>query len=209
MREFDADFGITNLAEYFHADWSLMGSPTEVLAHFLSPELYPSTVSALARDARILREGLSGEAIDLLWMASTEGFAKFRETIVSGRQWTDVIDERCQHWFAAHPEAVFNPVDPEPGLDHLDEVLNEIDVLAEAWPTVRQPWLLSAELMASALRQCALRCTPDLALRFLLRTIDRTMISLTRADYTRLEHLGQALSYGEFLVPSLDYLLEE
>ncbi|MFF9089896.1 hypothetical protein ACF1BE_26460 [Streptomyces sp. NPDC014991] len=61
----------------------------------------------------------------------------------------------------------------------------------------------------AALTDCANRCTPDVAFRVLPRTIRCAPgASLSSEQYTRLEAIGSALQYGEFVVDFVKCLVE-
>jgi len=68
-----------------------------------------------------------------------------------------------------------------------------------------------ADEVRAALVDCARRCTPDLAFRVLLRVMVRAApdASLSPDRYGRLEAVGSALQYGEFVVDNVRFLVEE
>jgi hypothetical protein len=70
-----------------------------------------------------------------------------------------------------------------------------------------------AEFLAVEVREalvdCARHCTPDLAFRVLLRAVvNAPGGSLSPEQYTRMETIGSALHYGEFVVDSAEFLVE-
>ncbi|MGW0421984.1 hypothetical protein [Streptomyces sp. NPDC003015] len=85
------------------------------------------------------------------------------------------------------------------GFAHRDAVVAEIE----------QVDFLNAEVRG-ALVECARRCTPDLAFRVLLKAVVYAPDgSLSSAQYQRMEALGAVLHYGEFVVESVRFLVEE
>lgn len=60
---------------------------------------------------------------------------------------------------------------------------------------------------------CVRHCTPDLAFRLLLRAMAETGAwsgaALTPDHYARLESLGSALHYGEFVVSGVRHLVSD
>lgn len=89
--------------------------------------------------------------------------------------------------------------DIEDGLAHRDAVVAEIEQLG----------FLTAEVR-SALVDCARHCTPDLALRVLLRVLRNAPGAALPEDlYRRLEDIGSALHYGEFVVTGVEYLVAD
>ncbi|GAA2317992.1 hypothetical protein GCM10010431_43600 [Streptomyces kunmingensis] len=70
--------------------------------------------------------------------------------------------------------------------------------------------------MAENLVDCAQSCAPDLAFRLLLSTLHGSWLSepygafrLSADQYGRLERLGSAFRYGEFVVSDYKYLVAE
>ncbi|MEU3830570.1 hypothetical protein AB0F36_35575 [Streptomyces sp. NPDC029080] len=87
--------------------------------------------------------------------------------------------------------------DTEDGTGCLDAVLAEIDGKR----------FLAADVCAAL---TARECTPDLALRLLLRAITcASDAPLTAEQYTRLEAIGAAMQYGERIVDHVKYLVEQ
>ncbi|MYS43576.1 hypothetical protein GTY23_20510 [Streptomyces sp. SID5998] len=208
MKRFDdADFGLTWLTTMFHEDWTHNGATgAEAVRYHLDPDLEPAAVLAVRRDARSLLDGLDTATIETLWQAATNPGGTFldpRRGFTSGSAWLDTIVHLCDAWLAArHVDTVLTGADTEDGAELRDAVLVEIDSTRFLPDDIRR-----------ALTRCALRCTPDLAFRLLLRAIaetgHRTAARLSREQYARLCVLGSALHYGQFLVPEVEYLVDQ
>ncbi|MET8954380.1 hypothetical protein ACWEO4_43440 [Streptomyces sp. NPDC004393] len=115
-----------------------------------------------------------------------------------GAQWTQTVVDLCDARLSAGAD--IRPLagaDVEDGAAQLDAIVAEIG----------QTRFLEARVRA-ALAGCARCCTAELAFRLLLRAMlvahDR---SLTPEQYARLEAIGSALHYGEFVVDSVQYLV--
>ncbi|MFF1282006.1 hypothetical protein ACFVY4_14770 [Streptomyces sp. NPDC058299] len=208
MKRFDdADFGLTWLTTMFHADWTHNGATgAEAVRYHLDPDLESHAVLAIRRDARSLLDNLDAATIETLWQAATNPGGTFsdpRRGFTSGAAWMATIVHLCDAWLAVTPAVpALTGADTEDGADSLDAVLAEIDRARVLPDGVRD-----------ALVRCATGCTPDLALRLLLRAIceagHRSGTRLSPDQYARLRVLGSAMHYGEFLVSEVEYLVEQ
>ncbi|MFF4310553.1 hypothetical protein ACWDFR_28925 [Streptomyces sp. 900105755] len=188
----------------FHYDWTHNGDTgAEAVRYHLVPELDPEEVLSLRRDARLLLEHLGSDMIETLWQAGTYpagGFSDPRRGFTTGAEWMKTIIGLCDDWLAGRQNvSPLTGADAEDGTQLADAVLAEIDQARFLPDRVRQ-----------ALAECARRCTPDLALRLLLRAIPQSVrgfdLPLTPERYARLEELGSALHYGEFVVSEVRHL---
>ncbi|MFG1725747.1 hypothetical protein [Streptomyces sp. Y20] len=208
MKRFDeADFGLTWLTTMFHADWTHNGATgAEAVRYHLDPDLEPEAVLAIRRDARSLLDNLDAATIETLWQAATNpggAFSDPRRGFTSGPAWTATIVDLCDAWLAVRPAApALTGPDTEDGAHCLDAVLAEIGRAR-----------LLPDGIRDALARCATGCTPDLALRLLLRAISeagpRSSAKLSPDQYARLSELGSEMHYGEFLVSEVEYLVEQ
>lgn len=208
QRTDESDFGVTWLMSMFHQDWSHHG-PTAAAAvqyHFWEG-LDQESVLAVRQDARLL-QSLPSDTIEALWQAGTatgpEFFSGGRTGVTSGAQWMETLIGLCDVWLSTkrHVRPLDGPTGVQDGADVADEVLAEIRQARLVPDTIRH-----------ALVECARRCTPDLAFRLLLRAVSEagteTQATLSPEQYARLENLGSALHYGEFVVESVRYLVAE
>ncbi|MEU8690467.1 hypothetical protein [Streptomyces sp. NPDC048665] len=184
---------------FFHQDWIHDGeTATDVVAGHLA-ESIDEEVLAVRRDAQVLGN-LPSETLEVLWDAATDYLPSF-ERIGSGAEWTRTVVDLCDAQLSAKAEV--HPLagaDTEDGLACLDAVVAEIGGVR----------FLAAEVRA-ALVDCARRSTPDVAFRVLLRAIGSAApdASLSSDQYARLEAVGSALQYGEYLVDAVRYLVED
>jgi hypothetical protein len=150
------------------------------------------------RDALTLLGGLPSRTLETLWTAGLQYSPSFLRT--TGAEWTRTVVDVCDAWLSARAQAPpLAGADTEDGLAHRDAVVAEIEQLECLTDEVRR-----------ALVDCAHLCTPDLALRVLLRGLEHTPgVSLSEDQYKRLESIGSALHYGEFVVPSVEYLVAD
>ncbi|MFE1298651.1 hypothetical protein ACFW6K_24020 [Streptomyces sp. NPDC058733] len=193
------DFGVSWVMEFFHQDWSCDGpTAAEVVAKHLA-DVAGKHVLAVRRDAETLLDGLPGTALELLWDAATECMPAFH-LVGGGAQWTRTVVDLCDARLAAKPKVrPLMGADVEDGADQLDAVLREIEEAR-----------FLAEEVRAALTDCARSCTPDLALRVLMKAmIQSPGARLSPARYARLEAIGSALHYGEFVVDNVRYLVDE
>jgi len=193
------DFGVPWVMGFFHQDWTYdADTPAELVARHL-PEGAAEYALAVRRDARTLLDGLPSPTLEVLWTAGSQYGPSFDRT--TGVEWTRTVVEVCDTWLSARTEepAPLTGADTEDGLAHRDPVVAEIE----------QMGFLAAEVRR-ALVDCAHECTPDLALRVLLRVVEYAPdASLSEEQYKRLEGLGSALHYGEFVVENVEHLIAD
>ncbi|MFC8434719.1 hypothetical protein [Streptomyces sp. NPDC057253] len=193
------DFGVPWVMAFFHQDWTHEAdTPAKLVARHL-PDGAGEYALAVRRDARALLDGLPSRTLEVLWDAGTQYGMGWRQT--TGAGWTQTVVDVCDTWLSAQeqPPRPLTGADTEDGLAHLGAVVAEIEGMA----------FLTAEVRR-ALADCARACTPDLALRILLRVIEYDSdASLSREQYKRLEDIGSALHYGEFVVPSVEFLIAD
>ncbi|MGW2825073.1 hypothetical protein ACWC24_29325 [Streptomyces sp. NPDC001443] len=208
QRADECDFGVTWLMTTFHEDWHHHGpTAADAVRYQLWEELDQASVLALRQDARRLH-GLGSETIEVLWQAGTGAGADFfsgsRTGVTSGTQWMEELVALCDAWLSTRQRAcaVTEHADALDGVDVADEVLAEIGRTRFVTDDVRR-----------ALAECARRCTPDLAFRLLLRAMTevgvRSGATLTAEQYARLEGIGSALHYGEYVVDAVKFLVEQ
>ncbi|WP_432134996.1 MULTISPECIES: hypothetical protein [unclassified Streptomyces] len=193
------DFGVSWVMGFFHQDGTHYGdTAAEIVANHLAGWSGEAAL-AVRRDALLLGD-LPSTTLEVLWNAGAEYLPDLGR-LGGGAGWTRTVVELCDTRLSA--EAGVRPLtgaDTEDGTDCLDAVVAEIEATR----------FLPAEVRA-ALVDCARRCTPDLALRILLRAIRSAAQDavLSPDQYRRLESLGSALQYGEFLVDSVRYRVEQ
>ncbi|MCL3995271.1 hypothetical protein [Streptomyces lavenduligriseus] len=192
----DFDFGVPWVMGLFHQDWMHDGdSAAEVVAAYLAAT-GDQEVLAVRRDAQALG-ALPSPTQEVLWYAGAQYMPGLRP-MGGGAEWTRTLVRLCDARLSASDVRPFTGADAEDGSACLDAVVAEIDAARFLAPEVR-----------AALTDCARRCTPDLAFRVLLRTMRHAPeASLSPEQYQRLEDVGSALRYGEFVVDSVKYLVE-
>ncbi|WTO35592.1 hypothetical protein OG399_14960 [Streptomyces achromogenes] len=192
----DFDFGVSRVMGYFHQDWYHDGDDAaDVVARQLAAS-YDEEALALRRDARALGD-LPSPTLKVLWYAGAEYMPNV-ERLGGAAEWTRTLVRLCDARLSASEVRPFTGTDAEDGSACLDAVVAEIDAAR----------FLDGEVRA-ALTDCARRCTPDLAFRVLLRTMTHAPdASLSPEQYQRLEDIGSALQYGEFVVDNVKYLVE-
>ncbi|MEU2716935.1 hypothetical protein [Streptomyces sp. NPDC007205] len=192
------DFGVSWVMRGFHQDWLHDGdTAADVVANRLAGTVDEEAL-AVRRDAQILAN-LPSETLEVLWSAGTDYLPSF-ELIGSGAEWTRTVVGLCDARLSTKGDVPpLAGADTEDGMACLDAVVAAIE----------EARFLTAEVRA-ALVDCARRCTPDLALRVLLRAMVCAMpeASLSPDQYARLEAIGSALQYGEFLVDDVRFLVE-
>ncbi|MGW5258702.1 contact-dependent growth inhibition system immunity protein [Streptomyces sp. NPDC004012] len=190
------DFGISWVTGFFHQDWGHDGPTAATVVAKNLDDVDDEYVLAVRRDARTLHDSLPAETLELLWDAGADYMPRFEP--ITGAQWTQTVVDLCDARLSAKAD-----VRPLAGADVVDGAAQLDAIVAE----IGEAWFLEAKVGA-ALVDCARRCTPELAFRLLLRAIlvahDR---SLTPEQYARLEAIGSALHYGEFVVASVQYLV--
>ncbi|MGY1498415.1 contact-dependent growth inhibition system immunity protein [Streptomyces sp. QTS52] len=192
------DFGVSWVMGFFHQDWTYEAdTAAEVVAQHL-PEGAGEEALAVRRDARTLVDNLPSETLEVLWTAGSQYCPGFGRT--TGAEWTRTVVGVCDTWLSEQSEVrPLTGADTEDGLTHRDAVVAEIEAMG----------FLAAEVRR-ALVDCAHHCTPDLALRVLLRVaVDTPGASLSDDRYKRLESIGSALHYGEFLVEDVKFLVAD
>ncbi|MFF3820340.1 hypothetical protein ACFYYD_27745 [Streptomyces bluensis] len=193
---------------FFHQDWTLSAATeVEAVADQFVEELEPEAVLLVRRDALLLLGNLTSDQIKVLWEGCADGGKYFfrRGRVTEGDQWMRQVIEVCDAWLSGRPEAPsLTEADTYEGNDLADQVLAAL----EEFSGVLDPQV------ADALGACVRSCTPDLAFRLLLRAlVERSAsrspegVSLSVGQYARLERLGAALHYGEFVVSDVDHLV--
>ncbi|WP_405950642.1 hypothetical protein OG588_34440 [Streptomyces prunicolor] len=194
------DFGVSWVMGFFHQDGTHYGdTAAEIVANHLAGGS-GEVALAVRRDARTLGS-LPSETLEVLWNAGAEYLPSFETRLGSGAEWTRTVVGLCDARLSV--EAYVRPLsgaDTEDGTACLDAVVAEIEAAR----------FLTAEVRA-ALVDCARRCTSDLAFRVLLRAMGcaAPSASLSPGRYARLEAVGSALQYGEFVVDNVRFLVEE
>ncbi|WP_181801503.1 hypothetical protein [Streptomyces shenzhenensis] len=192
------NFGVSWVMGFFHQDGSHDGdTPVEIVANNLAKNGDEEAL-AVRRDAQILGN-LPSETLEVLWEAGAEYMPSF-ELVGTGAEWTRTVIGLCDARLSAKADVrPLTGADTEDGLPYRDAVVAEIERV-EFLPTeVRE-----------ALVDCARRCTPDLALRVLLRCIVKTPYNVLSPDqYARLEAIGSALHYGEYVVDAVEFMVEQ
>lgn len=192
------DFGVSEVMGLFHQDWTHDGDTApDVVARYLDINPEHRLALAVRRDARILGR-LPSPTLEVLWEAAAECLPPI-DRLGGGAGWTRRVVDLCDARLARTTMRELRGADAEDGTACLDAVVAEIE----------QVPFLTAEVR-SALTDCARHCTPDLALRILLRAMTNVpRASLPAAQYTRLEALGSAMRYGEYVIDKVSFLGEE
>nr|WP_203731653.1 hypothetical protein [Streptomyces sp. SID12501] len=183
---------------FFHQDCTYEAdTEAELVAQHL-PEGAAEYALAVRRDARTLLDSLPSETLEVLWTAGSQYGPSFART--TGAEWTRTVVGVCDTWLSEQSGVrPLTGADTEDGLTHRDTVVAEIEGMGFLTAEVRQ-----------ALVDCAHHCTPDLALRVLFKVaVDTPGASLSEDQYKRLETIGSALHYGEFLVEDVKFLVAD
>ncbi|WP_371671093.1 contact-dependent growth inhibition system immunity protein [Streptomyces sp. NBC_00289] len=190
-------FGVPWVMGFFHQDWTYDGpTAADVVAKHLAEES-DEEVLAVRRDARTLVDNLPSETLEVLWTAGAQYMPGFAGT--SGAEWTRTVVGLCDARLSAQADVrPLTGADTEDGWSRRDAVVAEIERAEFFTPAVRE-----------ALVDCARDCTPDLAFRVLLRAVvNAPDATLSPDGYQRMEAIGSALHYGEFVVDSVRFLVE-
>ncbi|WP_093906923.1 hypothetical protein [Streptomyces sp. cf386] len=192
------DFGVPWVMGFFHQDWMYDGpTAADVVAKHLTGASGEVALT-VRRDARTLAVNLPSETLEVLWTAGAQYMPGFVRT--TGAEWTRTVVGLCDTRLSAHRNVrPLTGVDTEDGWSQRDAVVAEIE----------RAEFLTAEVR-DALAECARRCTPDLALRLLLRCVlSAPERALSQDQYDRLEVIGSALHYGEFVVDTVRFLVSD
>ncbi|PKT72143.1 hypothetical protein CW362_15365 [Streptomyces populi] len=193
------DFGVSWVMGFFHQDWIYDGdTAADVVANHLAKAVDVEEALAVRRDARSLG-GLPSPTLEVLWGAGAQ-YMPALGPLGGGAEWTRTVVALCDVRLSADTD-----VRPLAGADVEDGTARLHAVVAE----IEGARFLPAEVRA-ALTDCATHCTPDVAFRVLLRAVTCAPdASLSSGQYTRLEAIGSDLRYGEFVVDSVRYLVEQ
>ncbi|GGK51196.1 hypothetical protein [Streptomyces flaveus] len=202
-------FGVPWIMGFFHQDWSLDASmAAEAVAHQFVEELEPTAVLLVRRDAQLLLGNLTSAQIEALWVGCLEwGHSFFPRRVADGAEWMRQVIGVCDAWLSCRTETpTLSGADQYEGRELAGQVLTEVAEFGS---------VLDLEV-ADALSECVRSCTPDLAFRLLLRALSERnsalpmeqRFSLTREQYARLEEIGRALNYGEYVVSDIKYLVD-
>lgn len=201
-------FGVPWIMEFFHQDWRLDAStPAEAVANQFVGELEPVSVLLVRRDAGLLLDGLTSGQIKALWEGCAEATASFfHRHVAAGDEWMRQVVEVCDAWLSRRAgTSGLSEADRYGG----DELAAEVMAEVEEFRDVLDPEVVDA--LAESVR----RCSPDLAFRLLLRALPKKSASLSpeylylpEEQYARLEALGNAFHYGEYVVSGIRYLVD-
>ncbi|MCX3063566.1 hypothetical protein [Streptomyces beihaiensis] len=181
----------------FHQDWACEADTAAELMRQRLVGASDENVLAARRDLQSLCE-LPTKTLEVLWEAGTEYLPTFN-FLGGGAQWTRTVLDLCDASLSERTDVrPLAGADIEEGSDRLDAILAEI----------QEARRLDTDVQA-ALAECARRCTPELAFRLLLRAMVAGDLELTPEQYARLEAIGEALEYGEFVVDNARYLSEQ
>ncbi|MGW6910809.1 hypothetical protein [Streptomyces sp. NPDC054940] len=192
------DFGVPWVMGFFHQDWMYDGpTAADVVAKHLAGASGEVALT-VRRDARTLAGNLPSETLEVLWTAGAQYMPGFVRT--TGAEWTRTVVGLCDTRLSAQGDVrPLTGADTEDGWSQRDAVIVEIE----------RAEFLAAEVR-DALVECAGRCTPDLALRVLLQcALNAPEASLSQDQYDRLEAIGSALYYGEFVVDNVRFLVSD
>ncbi|MEU7467199.1 hypothetical protein AB0A94_01315 [Streptomyces sp. NPDC044984] len=182
-------FGVPWVMGFFHQDWIYDGpTAADVVAKHLAEENVEEAL-AVRRDARTLADHLPSETLEVLWTAGAQYIPGFDR--ITGAEWTRTVVGLCDARLSAQADVrPLTGADTEDGRPQRDAVVAEI----------RRADFLAAEVH-EALVDCAHGCTPDLAFRMLLKAVENaTGATLSPDQYQKMEAIGSALHYGEFVV---------
>lgn len=191
------DFGVSWVMDFFHQDWMYEGDTAAEIVTNHFPDGADAYALAVHRDAATLLAGLPSDMLEVLWTAGTQYLPSFQR--ITGSEWTRTVVDVCDVWLSARADVhPLTGTDVDDGLPHRDAVVAEIE----------RAGFLAAEVR-EALVECARICTPDLAFRVLLRTVvNAPGATLSPDQYERMERIGSACHYGEFVVDSVRFRVE-
>ncbi|MFE2536478.1 hypothetical protein [Streptomyces sp. NPDC059371] len=193
------DFGVSWVMSFFHQDWTHNGATAaDVVAKTLA-QSGDEQALAIRRDARSLGN-LPPSTLEVLWYAGAQ-YMPALESLGGAAEWTRTVVALCDARLSESSDVPpLTGADIEDGVECLDAVVAEIEATQ----------FLEAEVRA-ALTDCATHCTPEVAFRVLLRVMRcaSDYPTLSSEQYTRLEAIGADLRYGEFVVDSVRYLIEQ
>ncbi|MFF3762787.1 hypothetical protein ACFYYR_01640 [Streptomyces sp. NPDC001922] len=208
-RSTDFTFGIPWIMNFFHQDWTLdAASEPEAVSNQFVEELHPASVLLVRRDARSLLKGLPAKHITVLWEACAQNGEYFfrHDRVPDGAEWMRQVIQVCEDWLSHRPDTpTLTGPDLDEGRGLADEVLS----------TVTEFNGILDQKVTAALAECVRGCTPDLAFRLLLQALPvksaamfPDAVNVSEAQYARLEALGRAFHYGEFVVGDVKHLTE-
>ncbi|MBW8484424.1 hypothetical protein [Actinomadura parmotrematis] len=205
IRFTDDDFGITHLASFFHQDWKSSGSARSIVVDYVEqmPETY---ILALANDALKLVSRGDENTVSILWECATGSNHSLRSANETGLIWFQYIIHICE-------VKIDNPDIINVGNNFSNlrtNIIKEIDSVESALVSlVERNFTTGVPGAVSALKNCALNISPELAFRVLLRVLMEYSIDLNSFQYGRLLNLGREFDYGEFVVSRLSFLVVE
>ncbi|MFF4406274.1 hypothetical protein [Streptomyces sp. NPDC001404] len=210
----DFDFGLTALGGRFHMDWVHSGAnPREVVRGWADlvgvDEDGLEELRLLRRDVlMLLASPLSDEEVHALWRAAARYYPDFpveENEPARGRVWLTEIDHELHPFLgdSAHEALAMESVN--------DSVQSAVIALAESLtPRSELPLEpLPAKSVVAAVERCAREVSPSLAFRFLLRAYSAYDSPVPASLWPRFEEVNQAFGYGEFMLSTIEYLLEE
>jgi hypothetical protein len=211
------DFGLTSLAAMFHEDWGHLGGVEQVVLARLSPEDESSASESLRKEAAALRQdvialidsALSDSQIEVLWCLATGGNYRFLAQ-ESGREFLSRVSDAVRQWEQVYGSA---PADSDPDWYTSVVVDRVFEAIAGASYDFSGGEYCGAdrsddEAVRRALDCCARSASPELAFRLLLRIYLANFLPVDPASWVRYGKLAADFSYGEFLLPSLEFLVD-
>jgi hypothetical protein len=163
-------------------------------------------VLLVRRDAQRLADGLQAAQVEAVWEACTEtGPYLYRlAEVEDGVAWMRRIVGLCDAWLSVGAvRAELSPADLQEGQELASEVLAVVqEHRSHLGPEV-----------CDALSAAVTSCTPDLALRLLLRALPQSswgphQFTITSVQHASLVELAATLDYGEYALSDLDVVID-
>ncbi|MFE1870148.1 hypothetical protein ACFW9N_04475 [Streptomyces sp. NPDC059496] len=200
-RQFYIDFGLSGLTRMFDAGWSPGTTPLESVAAVAGwgGGAYAPT---LLEDAfRVLESDLSSREVDILWCAASRRSYRPDFFGMAGRAWLWQVADVCAGRIRQdHPSSAALPAGPAPAAAFADEVLAEVEAVADGLRSVEGHAHHPVPDVVRTLEKTVAHADPDLGFRMLLRVLKAYQITVGASRLARYRHLGEGLGYDECVV---------
>ncbi|MFC9295231.1 hypothetical protein ACFTWH_25225 [Streptomyces sp. NPDC057011] len=156
----------------------------------------------LLEDAlRVLESDLSSREVDILWCAASKRSYRPDFFGVEGRAWLRQVADVCAERIRQDdPSFTVTLSSPAPAAWFADEVLAEVESVADAVRSVEGHAHYGVPDVVRTLEKVVTDVDPDLGFRMLLRVLKAYQITISASRLARFRDLGERLGYDECVV---------
>ncbi|MFJ3925788.1 hypothetical protein [Streptomyces sp. NPDC090022] len=200
-KQFYIDFGLSGLARMIDAGWPAGTTVMDVVAAVADWGGGAYAPTLLEDALRVLESGLSPREVDILWCAASKRSYRPEFFGIDGRAWLRQVADVCAERIRQDdPSFKVAPVGSAPAASFADDVLAEVESIADALRRVEEHPHYMVPDVVRTLGRTVTDVDPDLGFRMLLRVLKAYQITVGEARLARYQTLGERLGYDECVV---------